>query len=272
VLDVLVIKSVFMELPAGDHSIGIDTAKAESVEKALITKVDKSYLSNSIPRHIVRFANPVFISRRHVTLSEFDFFIGDTGYVTEAEMEGWGWIWKKKWEKILGVSWKNPFSDDADVIYRGSGEIFPVLQTSWNDAVKYCEWFAQKNGLGARLPSESEWEIFSTVAGGRRIEDIILEPAAENKLDSCKYLDRIKNSVESSEITPVGLLWEWTLDWFDSYPGGAANREFGKVYKVLRGGSVLSEPYQRAMEYRFRRCPTARSPYYGFRVAVTAPA
>jgi hypothetical protein len=40
------------------------------------------------------------------------------------------------------------------------------------------------------------------------------------------------------------------------------------VYKILRGGSLMSLPAQRSREYRFRRCPTARSPFYCFRVAI----
>ena len=57
------------------------------------------------------------------------------------------------------------------------------------------------------------------------------------------------------------------MNWFDKYPGGDDNDEFGEVYKILRGGSILSHPVQRTKEFRFRRCPTARSPYYGFRIA-----
>ncbi len=65
----------------------------------------------------------------------------------------------------------------------------------------------------------------------------------------------------------IGLLWEWTDDWYEPYPGGIDMKDYGTVYKVLRGGSILSLPVQRTREFRLRKCPTARSPYYGFRIA-----
>ncbi|MHC4620226.1 MAG: formylglycine-generating enzyme family protein, partial [Planctomycetota bacterium] len=33
-----------------------------------------------------------------------------------------------------------------------------VIYVSWNDAVKFCQWLSQKEGLTYRLPTEAEWE------------------------------------------------------------------------------------------------------------------
>ena len=35
-----------------------------------------------------------------------------------------------------------------------------------------------------------------------------------------------------------GNVWEWTSSWYDGYPGSTYTaKEFGKKYRVLRGGS-----------------------------------
>ena len=33
-----------------------------------------------------------------------------------------------------------------------------VVFVSWNDAVAFCRWLSEKEGLGYRLPTEAEWE------------------------------------------------------------------------------------------------------------------
>ncbi len=255
-----------IKIDKGNYRIGINKDIIESISRNFPdNEIKKEFLLNSYPEHNVEIEE-AFISRYHVTLFEFKEFINNTGYTTEAEIEGWGWVWDDRWTKKEGVSWRAPFGDEADKLYLDNCEIIPVLMVSCNDAQAYCEWLSG-NDIKARLPSEIEWEIFSGLIGLTDMEVIKPDSASEEIGSSSEYIKNLIDKVKiNKDMNYPGLLWEWTNDWFDSYPSGIHNKEFGRTYKVLRGGSFVSHPIQRTRQYRFRRCPTARSPFYGFRI------
>jgi formylglycine-generating enzyme required for sulfatase activity len=226
------------------------------------SNIKKSYLDNSFPKHSIEL-DEINISKSLVTLEEFNQFILETGYETEAEKDGWGWILDKKWAKAKKVNWKTPFGNDADIIYNNNSKITPVLQVSWNDSIAYTHWLANKKNYKVRLPSEYEWEIFSKILH-QKPEDLYKNKEYNSKEYINLIIDKIKNQ---NRIHKTGLIWEWTLNWFIKYSNGIENKEFGSIYKVLKGGSLISDSIQKISEYRFRRCPTARSSFYGFRIA-----
>jgi len=256
----------FINISTGTYLIGIDEKDAKNIYSEIFDpKIKKEYLYNSCPRHNCEIQEISF-SPTLVTVAEFEIFVNDTGYITEAEAEGWGWIFENDWQKRDDVTWKTPFGNSCDKIYYNMATIFPVIQISWNDANEYCKWMSEKNKSKYRLPYEREWEVFSVLMGGSSIFEIDMR--LNNMISkSREFLEAIVDRIESNNCKhPVGLFWEWTMDWFDAYPHGKKNNEFGQIYKVLRGGSLLSHPVQRSREFRFRRCPTARSPFYGFRI------
>lgn len=267
----------FITIKAGTYALGLDVSLVDRIDDTFFSATMKrSYLYNSTPGGRV-YSGDVLISKSMVTLSEFRTFIEDTGYLTEAEKEGWAWTWEDgRWNKKNLLTWKYPFRNDADLLYSSHAEMVPVLQVSWNDAAAYCSWISGKTGTRTRLPMEKEWEVYAALQGVPSIQayqHIELPETMEAPFPSTAesfIAEMIKTFSRDSSCHPSGIVWEWCHDWFDAYPGGPSNREFGTTYKVLRGGSLNSSALQRCREYRFRRCPTARSPFYGFRTAIPA--
>lgn len=82
-----------------------------------------------------------------VSVAEFDLFIKETDYKTDAEKFGWSIIQEDihSFRTSNGVNWKIPNAEDS------AHWNFPVTQVSFNDAVAYCKW------AGTRLPSYTEY-------------------------------------------------------------------------------------------------------------------
>ena len=250
----------YIHVPAGIYSIGLDDKVVINILETNDDQLKSDYIYASYPSREIE-QQEFYIAKKIVSLKEFTEFMNSTNYITDAEKEGWGWTWINGWKKIEGLSWKKPFNSFLDDEYRDNEDVLPVLQVSWNDALAYCQWLTCVYGFSYRLPAESEWEIFASffekVPPLKGISSLTVE----------EYFTSLKQiCTKNSLITPTGLVWEWTADWYDRYPGGKPNKDFGNVYRVLRGGSLMSTETQKIKEYRFRRCPTARSPFYGFRL------
>ncbi len=260
---------LFHFLDSGEYYIGINFKEAGSiVPEEGEGAVKKNYVLNSSPRHPVRLPGGN-ISLFAVSLDDFKFFVAETGYLTDAEREGWGWIAEKGlWIKRPGLSWRSPFGDSGDEVYREYSGRVPVLQTSWNDASAFCVWLTEKTGKLVRLPREAEWEIFAHARGCTSITETVPGEDVVEYTGGRDYALALAEQTGLDGVLSTGVLWEWCDDWFSGYPGSLPNKEYGTVYRVLRGGSLQSHHLQRGREYRFRRCPTARSPYYGFRLFI----
>lgn len=256
----------FIFFPPGQIDIGINYSDVEKIfQKTRDTSIKKEYIEASTPAKTISYTQ-FFIQRKLVNIKSFMIFTNDTKYITEAEREGWGWIWKNKWIKKENVSWKNPFLDENDFYYNDYSDILPVMHISWNDALEYTRWLSKVNNENIRLPYEYEWEVLSYFAGVNSIINENIFKIDENILIH-NFILQLKDEIENSEFQ-LGLLWEWTNDWYSGYDDSIKNKDFGEIYKTLRGGSLLSDKIQRTREFRFRRCPTARSPYYGFRIVI----
>ncbi|PKL18644.1 MAG: hypothetical protein CVV49_05020 [Spirochaetae bacterium HGW-Spirochaetae-5] len=256
----------YISFPGGYFDLGIDPASVDSIVSMIDgRKIKKEFIAASSPLKKIQY-NQFCIKKKLITAAEFEKFIRATSYVTESEKEGWGWVWNTKWQKEKNVSWKTPFIIENTLSSGFYDENFPVMQVTWNDAFEYTRWLSFETGEEVRLPHEYEWEILGNFAGLPSMKNLYLDTNSKVKSD-IDFIEALKFNIENSEYQ-LGLLWEWTMDWYDGYDASVSNRDFGNIYKTLRGGSLLSENIQKSREFRFRRCPTARSPYYGFRVVI----
>lgn len=90
---------------------------------------------------------------RVVTYAEFEKFVKETGFVTDAEKFGWSIVQQDvfNFARVEGANWKKP-----DGIKAPGSKDLPVTQVSFNDAMAYCEW------SGTKLPAyEQYWELIS---------------------------------------------------------------------------------------------------------------
>lgn len=210
------------------------------------------------------------IDSTSVTNAAFAAFVGDTGYVTEAERFGFSAVFHLAFEADrsdilgqppqtpwwLGVQdsfWSRPGGRYSTIAGR---EDHPVVHVTWNDAVAYCGW------ADRRLPTEAEWEYASR--GGLESKRY---PWGDQNPDHPTWKCNIwqgtfpsVNTVEDGHLTTapvrsyqpngyglwqtVGNVWEWCADWYDVdyYERSPLRNPQGPMNgstRVIRGGSFL---------------------------------
>ena len=151
----------------------------------------------------------------------------------------------------------------------------PVVQVSWNQAVKMCEWLSKVTGKEWRLPTNAEWEAAvstSTYPWGDYFpphwDDGNHAFLADGKEDPKKIgVDGILGTAPVASFKPNALGFydlggnvnEWMLDGFDA--------KDPKANRVLRGGSWDSIANFARSAYRYNRTPSIAFINCGFRLA-----
>ena len=176
---------------------------------------------------------------------------------------------------------------DAGVCSAPSGDYSEAPNGRENHPVRYVSWGQAKtfaDFIGARLPTEAEWEF-----AGRNGGQTIVYPWGDEapncdwlNFDSCVD-DTTPVCTYSASNTTQGLcdmagnLWEWIEDdYHDSYTGGPNDASAWVdsprgPQRVIRGGSFdYSASYVRAADRRMRP-PSDTLNYLGFRLARSVP-
>jgi len=153
-----------------------------------------------------------------------------------------------------------------------------VVFVSWNEAVKFCEWFSKKEGKSYRLPTEAEWEYAcraGTATAYNTGDDL---PELYHKNQKVFWQpEPVLLKVGTTPANPWGLydmhgnVEEWCYDWYGPYEEGEQIDPVGYSdgdFKVTRGGSHSTlVPFLRSAN-RLGTLPEDKSWLIGFRVVL----
>ena len=204
------------------------------------------------PRHRV-FLSGNAIANRRVTNGEWREFIEDDGYRTPTLWLSEGWDWAQREQIGAPLYWREGGTQFTQGGRREIDWAAPVAHVSYFEADAFARWAA------ARLPTEAEWEDFSSSA----------DPAIGNQLDQAGAV------IPRPAGGMFGDVWEWTQSAFTSYPGfaraegavGEYNGKFMSGQFVLKGASCATPRGHSRASYRNFFPPNARWQFTGLRLA-----
>lgn len=220
---------------------------------------------NEGPRHRV-FLEPFQVANRLSSVGDYLGFVEDGGY-DRPELwlsDGWaarlrlGWTAPEYWTRQDG-RWMT-FTLGG---LRPLRENEPVTHLSHYEADAFARW------SGARLPTETEWEVSAVETGSA---------VSGNFAESGRFHPAPARS-EPSAGAPLhqlfGDTWEWTASPYVGYPGyqtlpgalGEYNGKFMSNQIILRGGSCVSPRSHLRASYRNFFPAEARWQFSGVRLA-----
>ena len=230
--------------------------------------------SDEKPTHNVTLSD-YYIGKFEVTVGLFRTFINETNYRTDADKEGWSYVWTgSSWDKKNGVNWRC----DANGNVRNSSEDnHPVIHVSWNDAKAFCEWLAGKTGQTFRLPTEAEWEYAARggnkskgykYSGSNNIIDVAWYTSTTNDSGTKPVGTKAPNELGIYDMS--GNVYEWCQDWYGNYSSSSQTNPTGPSSgsrRVSRGGSWYNSAKSCRVSNRYGYTPGSGDNYLGFRLA-----
>ncbi len=280
-------------IPSGKFLMGSEPDEVcewDSVVKFDICLPERN--ADYTPQHEIMI-DQFYLDVHEVTMEQFNKFIKETGYTSTVEQKGRQMAVVEKSKFIFGKSRESDTVENADWLRplgnaQGAIETLPnhpVIQISWFDAQRYCEW------LGKRLPTEAEWEYAARAGTTTKhwwgnqtpsskvgnLPDRTFKVVFDKETDFERFDDGVArlSLVGTGSPNPWGLydmagnVWEWTKDWYDpkyyseSLSKNPSGPETGSD-KVKRGGSWYA--YQ-ALKVRAHQPPEDSDDQTGFRCA-----
>lgn len=240
----------YVQIPGGPVTVGRDDASA---------------IDNERDPHAVHVAD-FRIARYPVTHAQYARFIEAGGYR------------EPRWWSAAGWDWRAAVDAQRPLYWRDGCANHPVMGVSAHEAQAFARF------MGARLPTEAEWEkaaSWDPGAGAARSYpwgEALPSPASCN-------CDRAHKGTTPVDAHPqgasaygaedmLGNVWEWTASPFAPYPGfapwpyhGYSAAYMDGAHLVLRGGSWATRPWAMRASFRNWYLPGIRQILAGFRLA-----
>ena len=243
-------------IPAGDFMMG-SSISPEDVASRFDSEAEN--YTDEHPRHRVMISQPFYMGTTEVTVGQFRQFVSETDYRTEAERDGKGGYGfdseTGKFAKASKYSWKNPGFPQTNN--------HAVVNVSWNDVMKFCEWLSRKEANRYTLPTEAQWE-YACRAGtttlyfsGDDPETVarvgnVADGTAKLRFDTWETIEAKDGYVFTSPVGTYqanqfglfdmhGNVSEWCSDWyrkdyFANSPSTDPRGPVGGSDRVVRGG------------------------------------
>lgn len=293
-----IINSLGMQLnriPAGVFLMGNNESK-DAMKKSF-PHYDPSRiegLDDEYPAHKVRITQPFYIGTHEVSIGQFKKYLERSGHTTDSDSDGTGaWGYTPKTNTFEGrkleYSWRNPGFPQLDS--------HPVINVTWFDAVRFCDWLSKTEGRKYRLPTEAEWEYACRAGSTTRFnfgddsEQLTRFAACYDAETGKVFPDWLPFATSSSDkfsfTAPVGSfkpnawglydmhgnVWEWCSDWHDAnyYSISPTDDPQGPVdgeVKVRRGGSWHTWSFYCRSSFRNWNSRTTRYVLVGMRVVM----
>ncbi len=169
------------------------------------------------------------------------------------------------------------------------GSTLPVEAVSWDDALAFAHAVSVSQGLtpcdsgdpyacnGWRLPTEAEWEYAARggegfMYAGSSIVDDVAWYQINSGGSTHAVCTKARNGFGLCDMS--GNVWEWTWDWFDTYPSTPSVDPTGPASgssRMLRGGSWLFDELFTRVASRNYDDPSDRFDVIGFRLVRSVP-
>jgi serine/threonine protein kinase/formylglycine-generating enzyme required for sulfatase activity len=153
------------------------------------------------------------------------------------------------------------------------GELLPVMDVSYDDAVAFAEWRSKKDGATYRLPTEEEWEYAARNGDQNNLypwgDTLLADRAVTNEVAAGRE-KRVGTFPSGANrwgvLDLIGNVWEWTSSEASLYEGNSIKLPSQWwEQRVVRGGGYNS-PATRVSGATRQFVASSRSPTIGFRL------
>ncbi len=163
-----------------------------------------------------------------------------------------------------------------------TGDDYPVVNVSWEDARAYVEWLSRATGYQYRLPTEAQWEYAARagqaglVPGGDTLSPTDAHFSMRTTQTAPAPRSQKFNDNAFRLLHTLGNVREWVEDtWVENYDGapsdGAAITTSMNNKRVARGGSFADGATKLRLSVREGLAADTRDALTGFRVLREVP-